>query len=57
MASVEIAAEQDGETRLVVGQNVELVALVTAARSSTELISFSYEPPSLSELFRQAVGV
>ena len=30
--------------------------MIAAVRRSTELISFAYEPPTLSELFRQAVA-
>ena len=30
--------------------------MIIQARRSTDLISFAYEPPTLSELFRQAVA-
>jgi ABC-2 type transport system ATP-binding protein len=48
--------EADGEhARLRVDRNVDLAAIVEAARITVELVSFSYEPPRLSELFREAV--
>ncbi len=44
-----------GEARLLVDQHADLRSLV-AATEGTEVISFAYEPPTLSELFRQAVA-
>ena len=44
-----------GRARLVVDHQADLRALVAAA-DGTELVSFAWEPPSLSELFRQAVA-
>jgi ABC-2 type transport system ATP-binding protein len=43
-----------GEVRLSVEQHADLRSLV-GATEGTDLISFAYEPPTLSELFRQAV--
>jgi ABC-2 type transport system ATP-binding protein len=56
MPSVEIADEIDGETLLRVDHDVDLAALVSAVRRSAELVSFAYQPPTLSELFRWAVA-
>jgi ABC-2 type transport system ATP-binding protein len=56
MASVELVSEADGEARLLVGRDTDLAAMITAAQRDAELISFNYEPPSLSELFREAVA-
>jgi ABC-2 type transport system ATP-binding protein len=44
-----------GEGRLLVDQHTDLQSLVAATRG-VELTSFAYEPPTLSELFRQAVA-
>jgi ABC-2 type transport system ATP-binding protein len=44
-----------GEGRLLVDQQTDLQSLVAATRG-VELTSFAYEPPTLSELFRQAVA-
>jgi len=56
MPSVEVADELDGEALLRVDHDVDLAALVAAVRRSAELISFAYQPPTLSELFRWAVA-
>ena len=37
-------------------QDVDLAAMVTAAQRDADLVAFAYEPPTLSELFRQAVA-
>ena len=54
--SVKVVESTEGETRLRVDRNVDLGALVAAARGSGDLLSFAYEPPTLSELFREAVA-
>jgi ABC-2 type transport system ATP-binding protein len=54
--AVELVSERDGGCRLLVGPDVDLPALMAAAQLTTDLVSFSYEPPTLSELFRQAVA-
>jgi ABC-2 type transport system ATP-binding protein len=56
LPSVEVADEIDGETLLRVGHDVDLAAVVSAVRRSAELVSFAYQPPTLSELFRWAVA-
>jgi hypothetical protein len=30
--------------------------MITSLRNDTDLVSFAYQPPTLSELFRQAVA-
>jgi ABC-2 type transport system ATP-binding protein len=54
--AVELVDARDGEARLLVEQGIDLEATISALRRTTELVSFSYEPPTLSELFRQAVA-
>lgn len=56
LPSVEVAEEVDGETLLRVDHDVDLAALVSVVRRSAELVSFAYQPPTLSELFRRAVA-
>jgi ABC-2 type transport system ATP-binding protein len=56
LGAVELVDKGDGEARLLVEQGIDLEATIGALQRSTELISFSYEPPTLSELFRQAVA-
>jgi ABC-2 type transport system ATP-binding protein len=51
-----LVSASDGEARLLVEDGVDLEAMIAVLRRSTELISFAYEPPTLSELFRQAVA-
>lgn len=45
----------DGTVRLRVPRDADLAALIQAARQAGELTSVSYQPPTLSELFREAV--
>jgi ABC-2 type transport system ATP-binding protein len=56
IASVEVLASADGYSRLRITGDGDLAAVVAAARQSDELLSFAYQPPSLSELFREAVA-
>jgi hypothetical protein len=56
MPSVEVVEADEEHARLRVDRDVDLAAIVDAARSTVELISFSYEPPKLSEVFREAVA-
>ena len=48
----------DGDARrvrLTVDRSVDLEKALTEARSSAEVVRFDFEPPSLSEIFREAV--
>jgi ABC-2 type transport system ATP-binding protein len=54
--AVEVVDQHDGEARLRVGHGADLAALIAAAQRTTDLVSFAYEPPTLSELFREAVA-
>ena len=55
LASVTVIQARDGRARLRVDRATDLAAVVTAARDLPDLISFTYQPPTLSDLFRQAV--
>jgi ABC-2 type transport system ATP-binding protein len=54
--SVEIISAGDGEARLRVGDGVDVDAIASVARRLDGIVSFSYGPPTLSELFHQAVA-
>ncbi len=56
LATVEVLETKDGHVRLRLDHDSDLTAIVAAATSIGEPISFDYQPPSLTELFRQAVA-
>jgi hypothetical protein len=41
--------------RLTVDRSVDPGKVLAEARSTAEVVRFDFEPPSLSEIFRQAV--
>lgn len=48
----------DGDARrvrLTVDRSVDLEKVLAEARSTAEVVRFDFEPPSLSEIFREAV--
>ena len=45
-----------GEARLRVDRDADLAAVVAVAADAADVVSFAYQPPTLSELFRQAVA-
>jgi ABC-2 type transport system ATP-binding protein len=53
---VDVVESQDGDVRLRVGRDVDLGTLIALARHAGEVVSFSYEPATLRELFRRAVA-
>ncbi|HTH06292.1 MAG TPA: DUF4162 domain-containing protein, partial [Ilumatobacteraceae bacterium] len=46
----------DGHVRLRLDSEVDLEAVLAFARRTTDVVSFSFQPPTLSELFRQTVA-
>ncbi len=54
--AVEVVAASDGHVTLRVDHASDLPALMTVAQRDGDLVSFSYQPPTLSELFREAVA-
>jgi ABC-2 type transport system ATP-binding protein len=51
-----VVLDREGDrVKLLVGEDVDLDALLSAARAAGEVRRFSYEPPRLSELFMEAV--
>jgi ABC-2 type transport system ATP-binding protein len=53
---VDVVESRDGEVRLRIGRDVDLGTVTALARHAGEVVSFSYEPATLRELFRQAVA-
>ena len=56
IAGTHVVEAQDGRVRLRVEPDTDPAAVVTAARDRGRLVSFAFRPPTLSELFRRAVG-
>jgi ABC-2 type transport system ATP-binding protein len=56
VAAAHVVEANDDHARLRVDRDADLIAVMDAARLNGELLSFAYQPPTLSELFRQAVG-
>ena len=54
--SVEVVESGDGHARLRVYRGADVAAALAAVRDGTEIVSFAYQPPTLSQLFRQAVA-
>ncbi|MDH5293449.1 MAG: ATP-binding cassette domain-containing protein [Acidimicrobiia bacterium] len=54
--AVKLVELKDGHARLRVDRDTDLASVVAAASHATDIVSFAYEPPTLSELFRQAVA-
>jgi ABC-2 type transport system ATP-binding protein len=55
LADVDVLESSDGHTRLRVTRDTDLAELMAGVARGTEVVSFSYQPPTLSELFREAV--
>jgi ABC-2 type transport system ATP-binding protein len=55
-SSVDVVEERIGEARLRVVQGDDVASLIAAAKRDTDLVAFAYGPPTLSELFREAVA-
>ena len=49
-------ASRDGEARLRIDRDADVAAVLAIARHTPDIVSFAYQPPTLSELFRQAVA-
>jgi ABC-2 type transport system ATP-binding protein len=56
LRAVELIESTAGYARLRVHPDTDLTAVIALARRTTDVVSFSYQPPTLSELFRQAVA-
>ena len=56
-AGVDVVETKEGRARLRVHPGTDLATVAAAAERATEVISFAYQPPTLSELFHEAVAV
>ena len=56
LAPATVIEAGEGQARLRVGRDTDVAAVLAAVRDRASLVSFSYQPPTLSELFRQAVA-
>ena len=55
LPGVRVAEGDARRVRLTVDRSVDLEKVLTEARSTAEVVRFDFEPPSLSEIFREAV--
>jgi ABC-2 type transport system ATP-binding protein len=51
-----VTSKQDGRVRVLVDSSVDLEEILASARRVGEVTAFSFEPPSLADLFLQAVS-
>jgi ABC-2 type transport system ATP-binding protein len=51
-----VTSKQDGRVRVLVDASVDLDEVLAGARRAGEITAFSFEPPSLTDLFLQAVA-
>ncbi len=56
LASGTVTSKHDGEVRVLVDASADLAQILASARETGEVTRFSFEPPSLAELFREAVS-
>ena len=56
LAPAELVEARDGQARLRAGPDTDLAAVLARAQDRADIVSFAYQPPTLSELFRQAVA-
>ncbi len=54
--SVDVVESDADLARLRVHGDTDLAAVIELARSTADVVSFAYRPPTLSELFRRAVA-
>jgi ABC-2 type transport system ATP-binding protein len=51
-----VTSKQDGRVRVLVDRSVDLDGVLESARRAGEITAFSFEPPSLTDLFLEAVS-
>ena len=56
LAPVELIGARDGQARLRAGPGTDLAAVLARVQDRADIVSFAYQPPTLSELFREAVA-
>lgn len=55
LSDAEVVESSDAHTLIRVQRDLALTELMQCVGADTEIVSFSYQPPTLSELFRQTV--
>jgi ABC-2 type transport system ATP-binding protein len=55
LPTAQVVESEDGRTRLRVDPRIDLPSVLSASQHDGDLVSFVYQPPTLTELFRQAV--
>jgi ABC-2 type transport system ATP-binding protein len=56
LAGVNLVSADDRHVRLAIGTGGEPGAVLRAARGAGRIVRFDFEPPSLEEMFREAVA-
>jgi ABC-2 type transport system ATP-binding protein len=56
LPSVEVVDATNGSVRLRVASDIPLESVTAPLGPDTDIVSFRFQPPTLSELFRRAVG-
>jgi ABC-2 type transport system ATP-binding protein len=56
LTSATVVEATDSQVRLRVSGDTDVAAVLAAVQDRAGLVSFTYQPPTLSELFRQAVA-
>ena len=56
LAPATLIEANDGRARLRVGSGGDVAAVLTTLQDSADIVSFTYQPPTLSELFCEAVA-
>jgi ABC-2 type transport system ATP-binding protein len=56
VAAVDVVESADGWARLRLDAHADLLSVLDLMRRGGDVVSFAYQPPTLSELFRQAVA-
>ena len=56
LAAVQVVEAADGQARLRIDAGADLAAVVATVWHTGDLLSFAYQPPTLSELFRRVVA-
>jgi len=56
LARVELVASGNGQARLRADRGTDLGAVLARVQDRADIVSFAYQPPTLSELFRGAVA-
>ncbi|HEX6853705.1 MAG TPA: ATP-binding cassette domain-containing protein [Streptosporangiaceae bacterium] len=55
LAPVAVVEAGEGQARLRAGPGTDVAAVLATVQACADIVSFGYQPPTLSELFRQAV--